>query len=396
MISVWAGASEVSDGSRASRIAAGWAVVLLVALAAYWIQFLPFRPFRIEDENGVRYPLNAAMLAIVLGLIIRNTIGLPASLSTGRKQALRYALPVAIALIGAGLDLALFATIGLKLLVIILGGIFTGFVTAFFLGRLIQLSRKTSALIGFGTAICGSSAIIAAAPVIRAEDEDIVLAIATVNLIGLVAMLILPVWGGAIELVPESFGVWAGIAIHAVPQAITAGFAFGDGAGEVASLVKLVRVAMLAPLVFLTAIIIARSVAQHANGRASAGPHIDPDAVPVQTSFGYARLVPWFIYGFAGMAILNTIARGAIDDGEFGGVLNGANTLAANGATFAVDAMAMLNTIGGLLLVFCMAAIGLDVQLRQLIVTGRRAIIAGTGAAIALALVTLWMIQWLN
>jgi uncharacterized integral membrane protein (TIGR00698 family) len=384
----------VTDGLRAAHIAAGWGVVLLIALAAWWMQRLPFPPFRIEDETGVQYPLNAAMLAILLGLIIRNTVGVPASIARGRKQALRYALPVAIVLIGAGVDLAVFATIGFRIFAVILGGILIGFLAAYLLGKLIQLSGKTSALVGFGTAICGSSAILAAAPVIRADDEDIVLAIATVNLIGLVVMLVLPFWGGVIELAPESFGVWAGIAIHAVPQAITAGFAFGDGAGEVATLVKLVRVAMLAPVIFLTAVIIARSAAKRANGQPATAT-VDTDALRSSTSFGYARLVPWFIYGFAGMAIINTVIIGAVDTSEFSGNASGSDTLAANGAVLALDLMALLNRLGGLLLIFCMAAIGLDVQLRQLIVTGSRAIIAGTGAAIILALATLWLIHWL-
>lgn len=385
----------MSNRPRTSRIIAGWGLVLFVALAAWWMQYLPFPPFRVDNGSGVHYPINAAVLAILVGLIIRNTIGLPASLAAGRRQALTFALPIAIVCIGAGLDLSVFTAIGFKLLVIILCGIIIGFTAAYLLGRLLQLSGKTSALIGFGTAICGSSAIVAAAPVIRAEDDDMVLAIATVNLIGLAAMLLLPLWGGVLDMSPESFGVWAGISIHAVPQAITSGFAFGGGAGEVATLVKLVRVAMLAPLIFLTAVFVARAATKRdADQHGILAPMRFRDA-PVQTSFGYARLVPWFIYGFAAMAVVNTAVRGAVDAGEPEVAMAGVHTLAANFGPFAVDFMSIVNQAGGLLLVYCMAAIGLDVQLRHLLVTGRRAIIAGTGAAVILALGALSLIQWL-
>jgi uncharacterized membrane protein YadS len=93
--------------------------------------------------------------------------------------------------------------------------------------------------------------VVALAPAIDADEEDVAISVATVALLGLVGMLALPVIGALIDMGPIAFGTWSGLVIQQTPQVIAAGFAHGPASGEVATVVKLVRVSLLAPVVLL-------------------------------------------------------------------------------------------------------------------------------------------------
>src|SRR5207248_3981590 len=127
---------------------------------------------------------------------------------------------------------------------------------------------------------------------IDAADEDVTLSVGTVNVMGLVLMFLLPLAGGALKMGDEAFGVWAGSTIHAVPQVVAAAFAYSQKAGTLATLVKLVRVTLLAPFMVLLMVINARQ-------RRDGG---EKQAVTVH----YSRLVPPFVWGFMAVALLNT------------------------------------------------------------------------------------------
>jgi len=194
---------------------------------------------------------------------------------------------------------------------------------------------------------------VATAPLIDAEDDDIVLSIGTVNFFGLLAMLAWPLVGGWLRLTSETFGMWAGTTIHAVPQAVAAGFAFSSEAGTLATLVKLVRVACLAPMVFLLAILHTR---RHAADNGS-----------TSLTIRYARLVPWFVWGFLILSLANTVGL------LFVLLFNPMNPLMGRtNEQFTVPVDALCTFLANLLLTMDMAAIGLEVNLRQLIAVGGR------------------------
>src|SRR5690606_19367004 len=140
-------------------------------------------------------------------------------------------------------------------------------------------------LLGAGTAVCGNSAIVAVAPVVSAPEEDVAASLAAVNLYGLLVMLAVPAIAAPLGMPEAHAGVWAGTTVHAVPQAISAGAAVGETAAEIATAFKLVRVAMLAPLVLLIALITAR--------RGTSGVR-------------FSKLVPWFVWGFVVASALKT------------------------------------------------------------------------------------------
>jgi len=116
-----------------------------------------------------------------------------------------------------------------------------------FLGKVLRTTAKTSALISFGTAICGGSAIAAMAPVIEAGDEDIAVSMATVFGLNAVALLIFPPLGHLFGLTERQFGLWAALAIHDTSSVVGAASAYGALALTIGTTVKLARAIWIAP-----------------------------------------------------------------------------------------------------------------------------------------------------
>ncbi len=329
----------------------GYVAAGTVTLLAYAMSHLPYMP-------------SLAMLAIILGVVVRNVAPIPGTVSLGCKKIVRSLIPVAIVFTGAGLSFAELGKVGFTAGAITLGCVAVALAGTYWIARALGLTHKTATLLGIGTGICGSSAIVAAAPLVEADDEDMVLSIGAVNLFGLLVMLALPAIGAAMALDAAAFGVWAGTTIHAVPQVLAAATGY-DPAGDalqIATLVKLGRVAMLAPVVFVLAVMTAQA-------RATAG----------RRRIHYARLVPWFVWGFIVMALLNTMAL--LPQIHF----------AELNWTFDLDHVLDKN-IGKLLLTVAMAAIGLEVRLKSLLSVGGKAVLAGLISSLLLAAASLVMI----
>jgi len=369
-----AAAADQAERDRA-QLRPGVALAAVVAIAAYGVHYLPFAPFTIPaGAEAARRPISAAIIAILLGLTLRNTLTLPASIKAGCKKVVRKTIPFAIVCMGAGLNLQDMAGIGLGAIAVTVISIAFAIGATYATARLFGLGKKTSLLLGAGTGICGNSAIIAVAPLIDADDDDVVLSVGTVNLFGLVAMLAWPAIGAALALSATDFGVWCGASIHAVPQVVAAGYALSPDAGALATLVKLVRVTFLAPIVFVMALLYAKHHAAPAIGSKGG------------LAVHYARLVPWFVWGFVLLAALNTL--GLIPTLRFD--LPGAITSGDGPAM--VSLSSAMTTVGNLLLTLAMAAIGLEVNVRQLAGVGGRAIAAGLVSTAALGAASLLLI----
>ena len=119
------------------------------------------------------------------------------------------------------------------------------------LGRRLGVAGRTSALISFGTAICGGSAIAALAPVIEADEDEIAVSLATVFTLNAVALFLFPWLGGLLGLGEQAFGLWAALAIHDTSSVVGASAVYGTTALAVATTVKLVRAAWIAPAVLV-------------------------------------------------------------------------------------------------------------------------------------------------
>jgi uncharacterized integral membrane protein (TIGR00698 family) len=335
----------------------GWLTSIGVAALAYAVHYLPFAPFRV----GERRPISAAILAILVGALAANFLPLGTRIAHGAKDAVRRSIPVTIVLTGASLSFANATAVGWRAFAIIVVTMTAAMASAWLIGRAMKLSSGTSVLIGAGTAICGNSAIIAVAPLIDAEDNDVMLSVGAINVLGLALMFVSPFAGGLLGMSDQSYGVWAGTTIHAVPQAVAAGFAFSTKAGGLATLVKLVRVALLAPLLLILAFSSARS---------------KQGAFKVH----YSRLIPPFLWGFLALFALNSLG--------FLPVLQFQNgySLASAGA---------LTEAGNLLLTLSMAALGLEVNVRVLAKAGGAAMAAGALTCVATCAASYLLIRML-
>lgn len=307
---------------------------------------------------------SAAILAIVLGAVIRNSVPLPAAVIEDCKGLVKRVIPITIILTGASVNLAEVARVGAPSLAVVLSAIACGSIVAILAGRIVRTSRHTSMLIGCGTAICGTSAIVAAAPVIGAEDDDLLLSVSTINILGLVVMFALPPIGALLHATPAAFGIWAGVTVHAVPQAIAAGFAYSVPSGTLATLVKLVRVTLLAPFLIVLAF-------------------AAPRDKRVRT--GYGNLLPKFVWGFLAMAVLNSL--------HLFPELSLRSPL--SGVMLHVPLSSFLSGCAEALLTLSMAAMGLEVNLRFLLRTGLGALATGALASLAQIGLTLALIRWL-
>lgn len=306
---------------------------------------------------------SSSILAILAGVLARNVLMLPAVARRGSKGIIKSVIPLSIVLLGAGLDLEALTDpqLGVGGLAITLACMCVALLAAFGASKIMGLSGRTAGLLAAGTAVCGSSAIMAVAPVLEAEDDEIVVALGTVNLMGLLAMLAVPALAAAAGLGDEAAGLFAGTSVHAVPQAVAAGAAVSDPAAGFATLFKMVRVAMLAPLVFGFGAFLAWR---------------RPRSQALAKSRKIGSIVPWFVWGFLALSALRTFG---LLEAELGTKPLG-------------DALAGW---GKHLLTFSMVAIGLEIDLRKLLGVGLRGLLAGTLAAAVLLAFSLLCAAWL-
>ena len=122
------------------------------------------------------------------------------------------------------------------------------------LGLALKLDRKTTHLISSGTAICGGSAIAAIAPVIKADEKQISVALGIVFILNSIALFAFPWIGRHLQMSDTQFGLWSAVAIHDTSSVVGAAKQFSAKALEIATVVKLARALWIIPLALLTAL----------------------------------------------------------------------------------------------------------------------------------------------
>lgn len=338
---------------------AGIALAVGVAAAATLLSHLPVWPF--TDAQG-RHPLEPVLLSIGLGLLVGNVRPLSPALKPGVKFAAKRLLALGIILLGARLDFGALLKVGAVGLLMSACVVVAAFALFAVLTPLLRLSRIEGLLLAVGTAICGGTAIVAVAPLLRAKEETVVLSVATVTLLGLAGMFLLPPLASYLALTPWQFGVWTGLTIHQTPQVIAAGFSHGAEAGQTATVIKLARVCLLAPIAFLIGVRQARSE-------------------PGRAAFSLREacsLVPAFILGFLAMALARTL--GLIPDIDF----RWQTTFSALPFTASVSLKDALIECASFLLATGMAAVGLETSFSALRRMSLRPVAAATLASLVI------------
>lgn len=168
----------------------------------------------------------------------------------------RTLLQVAVVGLGFGLSATEVWQVGKSSVVYTVVGIALTLGLGALIGRWCNAGRNTSILIAVGTAICGGSAIAAMAPVIKSEDDETAIALATVFTLNAVALLLFPLAGHYLGLSQQQFGLWAGLAFHDTSSVVGAASSYGSGALAVGMTVKLTRAMWIAPVVMAVALVL--------------------------------------------------------------------------------------------------------------------------------------------
>jgi uncharacterized integral membrane protein (TIGR00698 family) len=233
--------------------------------------------------------LSPLILAIVLGAGLNNLVGTPAWAKPGAAFSMRRILRLGIILLGLQLTAAQVARVGFGGVAIIAATLAATFVFTKQFAKLIGVDAKLAELIAAGTSICGASAVIATNTVTRASDEDAAYAVACVTVFGSLAMVLYPLLPGLLHLAPRVYGLWAGASIHEIAQVVAAGDQVGPQAKEFATVAKLTRVMMLAPLVLGLGALAARRAKASGEGNTAKPP------------------LPWFVLGFIALVAANSL-----------------------------------------------------------------------------------------
>lgn len=338
---IWMEGGEPVEVRAKESVWPGIALVCLIAATAFGLQ----RVFENAGVGAARL-LDPVLLSMLLGLAWGNLVARDVFLP-GISASVRKLLPLGIVLLGARMDFLEALRIGvpglgLSVLVVIVA---IGLLVA--LGRWLGLDRNLAILLGVGTGICGGTAIVAIAPILKAKDRDVLVGVGLVTLIGLGAMIILPGLARVLDLSQNQFGLLAGLTIHQTPQVIAAGFAYGEEAGQVATVAKLARVCLLAPV----AVGLGWWISRREEGNFGTG--ISGKRRP------WYRLLPAFAVGFLALAAMRTL--GLLPEVELG--WNGLFGKRDVDVTF--DTTSILKIASSFLLAAGMVGVGYQTRLYQ-------------------------------
>ena len=283
--------------------------------------------------------LDALILAMLLGMGARAICELPRAMQPGIRFASKTVLEAAIVLLGASIGAAEIVTLGGWTIVAILALVVASLGLSYALSRCLGLDRQLSALIACGNAICGSSAILACAPVVGATERQMASAIAFTSALGALLVLLLPMAAIQLDLDDRRYGIIAGMSVYAVPQVLAATAPISVLSAQLGTLVKLTRVLMLAPVLLIIAVL--------SGGAGRVRPPI-------------RQVVPWFVAGFLLLIMLRLFGL------------------------FPVFLLEPSWQLSRLLTLIAMAALGLSVDIGELLAGSGRVLAAGLGSLILL------------
>lgn len=329
---------------RIRSLLPGLAAAALVALVARVI------------AQGLPAAFGEVLIAVLFGIVVANTGLLPAASAAGLRFSVQRVLRLGIILLGARLSLGDVAEIGTGALGLVLATMTLAFAFALLAGRLASLPPRLALLIGVGTAVCGNSAIVATAPVIDADEREVSFAVATITIFGTLAVFLYPLIGHALALSSAAFGLWTGVAVNDTSQVVAASTAYSSEARDIATVVKLVRNTLMAPLI----VVIAWWWARRA------------PVVTGEVRAGALRAFPLFVLGFVFMAALRT--AGLIDQ----------------------PLAQPIDEVAKACILMALAAVGLSTRLVQLRTIGPRPFYVGFAAATVMAALSLGAIMGLG
>lgn len=233
--------------------------------------------------------IGSAVFAIILGMVLNQFWKIPSDFRPGINYSAKKLLHYSIIALGFTMSFAQVSQTGASSFPVTIVTISIAFLTALLVGNFFKLSRPLKILVGFGTAICGGSAIAAASPIIRAEDDEVALSISTIFLFNVIAVFLFPFLGHMMGMDASQFGLFAGTAINDTSSVVAAGASYSAEALEIATIVKLTRALMIVPACLVLSFVEARRMKQEGQ------------------SVQWKNIVPMFIIWFMVASIITSV-----------------------------------------------------------------------------------------
>jgi len=333
------GLDLASAQQRARNLWPGVLLCLTVAAAANFL--------------AEHYQAPLMLFALLLGMAL-NFLADHDTCRPGVEFAARTLLRIGVALLGVRITLGQIAELGWQPVALVVCAVVLTILVSMAAAQAMGFSRLFGLLSGGATAICGASAALAlsaALPAHPGKERATLFTVIGVSALSTIAMVAYPLLVQVVGLDPQQAGVFLGGTIHDVAQVVGAGYSLSHETGDTATVVKLLRVAMLLPVIIAAALI----------SRASKGATAETERPP---------FLPWFALAFFGLVMINSTGWLSVQVRETGSYLS----------------MWCLTT--------AIAAIGIKTQLKELVSVGIKPILLMVGETVFLAALVLGVLHW--
>ena len=310
-------------------------------------------------------PISTAMIAILIGIFFGNAFKIRESFQKGLDFTKEYILKLGIICLGIQLkpfEFLNFSKIAIPLIIIC---IISVLVVIKFLIKKLKIPTRMAYLISIGSTVCGSTAIIATAPVIKANKNEVSYAIANITLFGILSMLAYPYFANFyFDGDPLFAGLFLGTSIHETSQVAAAGLIYDQQFNSpetlnIATVTKLIRNTFLIIMIPLFALLYKRNKTK-------------------EKSYSILKIFPYFVLGFVGMIVLRNIGDQVFD---------------INNNDIWIQTINFIKASSKVFLTMAMAAIGLSTNLKEIKSMGYKPFIVGFIAMLTVGIVSILTIE---
>ena len=310
-------------------------------------------------------PISTAMIAILLGIFFGNFFKVRESFQNGLDFSREYILKLGIICLGIQLKPFEFLEFGKIAIPLIMICIVSVLIVIKLLIKKLSIPTRMAYLISIGSTVCGTTAIMATAPVIKANKNEVSYAIANITLFGILSMLAYPYFANFyFDGDPLFAGLFLGTSIHETSQVAAAGLIYDQQFNSpetlnIATVTKLIRNTFLIIMIPLFALLYNRGLTKEKN-------------------YSIPSIFPYFVLGFVGMIILRNI---------------GDQVFAINNNDIWIQTINFIKASSKVFLTMAMAAIGLSTDLKEIKSMGYKPFIVGFVAMLTVGIVSILTIE---